>query len=140
MHHGAVERNVHQVGFRSAAFPQDRLEEEELGGGVHGMALAFWAVDALRAAGLEPGEPFPEDYGWMLAIAGPGRVSVTCSAVPSSVDEHVVVVEDAPRRFRKPDPEAAALVDRAVAALAAALGAHPDVAEAAWAQGGPAGR
>lgn len=136
MHHGAVERNVHQVTLRSEAFPIDPLEEDELGG-VHGMALAFWVAEALAAAGIETGEPFPEDYGWMVGVEGPGRVSVTCSAIPLTVDEHGIVVEDAPRRFRKADPDAAALVQRTVAALAAALAAHPAVHEVTWTQGGP---
>ncbi len=138
MHHGAVERNVHQVGFRSSAFPRDPLEDDELGG-VHGMALAFWAAEALVAAGLEVGEPFPEDHGWMLDVRGPGRVVVTCSAIPLTVDEHGIVVEDVPRRFRKADPAGAELVARTVAVLAAALDAHPDITEVAWVQGGLAG-
>lgn len=136
MHHGGVERNVHQVTFRSTAFPDDP-HEAELDGGVHGMALAFWLADVLVGAGMRAGDPFPEDYGWMLAVPGPGRVSITCSAVSGTVDEHVVVVEDAPRRIRKPDPDAAALVARTVEVIAAALAAHPDVHDVTWVQGGP---
>ena len=132
-----MERNVHQVTFRSVAFPQDRHEADELGGGVHGMALAFWAADELVAAGLRVGDPFPEDYGWMVPITGPGRVHLTCSAVPLAVDEHGIVVEDAPRRFRRPDAGAAALVARTVEALERALADHPDVHDVTWVQGGP---
>lgn len=127
---------MHQVAFRSSAFPPDPTEAE-LGDGPHGMALAFWASDQLSAAGLDPGEPVPEDWGWLVDVRGPGRVVVACGAVDVGAEEFSVTVEDAPRRFRRPDPDAPALVARTVAALDAALRGHPDVSGLTWEQGGP---
>lgn len=130
---------MHQVGFRSSAFPLDPTEAER-GDGPHGMALAFWVVERLEAAGLEPGEPVPEDWGWLLDVRGPGRVVVGCGAVDAAADEFSVTVEDAPRWLRRPDPEAPALVARVVAVLDGALRSDPAVADVAWEQGGPPGR
>lgn len=127
---------MHQATFRSAAFPPDPTEAE-LGDGPHGMALAFWAEAALREAGLQPGEPVPEDFGWLVDVRGPGRVVIACGAVEPEGEDFVLTVEDVPRRLRRPDPDARALVARAVAALDAALRADPTITELAWAQGGP---
>lgn len=134
MHHGAVERNVHQVSFRSSAFPPDPLEGEDDAPG--GTALAFWIAEILEANGLHPGEPVPEDYGWMVDVPGPGRVVVTANQTEPP-DHYAIVVEDVPRRLRKPDPDAPALVARVVAALGVGLGVHPQVADVSWDQGGP---
>jgi hypothetical protein len=131
-----MERTVHQVAFRSGAFPPDPTEAE-LDGGPHGMALASWVAERLRDAGIEAGEPFPEDFGWMLEVRGAGRVVISCGATEAGADDFVIAIEDVPRRFRKSDPAGAALAQRAVDAVAAALTAHPDVADATWEQGGP---
>jgi hypothetical protein len=131
-----MERSVHQVAFRSAAFPPDPTEAEQ-GDGPHGMALAFWLAEQLRSAGLDVGDPFPEDFGWMFDVRGPGRVVVSCGATEAGVDDLVVTIEDVPRRFRKPDPDGAALAQRAADVVAAALAAHPEVADVTWPQGGP---
>jgi hypothetical protein len=131
-----MERTVHQVGFRSSAFPPDPTEAE-LGGGPHGMALAYWIEERLRSAGIEPGEPVPEDFGWLVDVHGPGRVVVSCGATDEGALDFVVTVEDVPRRLRRPDPEAPALVARVVEALDGALRADPAVADVAWEQGGP---
>lgn len=126
---------MHQVAFRSSAFPPDPSEQDS---GVGGTSLAFWVAEVLAAAGIETGEPFPEDYGWMVGVHGPGRVVVTCAPTTAELDEWSVVVEDVPRRFRKPDPAAGALVARTVQAVHAAIASHPGVTEATWLQGGPA--
>lgn len=131
-----VSRLVHQVELRSSAFAPDPTERET---GVGGMALAFWLAEVLAAAGLDVGEPFPEDYGWMLDVRGPGRVVVTCGAIDADGTAWSVVIEDVPRRLRKADPDAAGLVARAMDAVAAALTAHPGVASATWEVGGPSG-
>lgn len=127
---------MHQATFRSSGFPPDETEAE-LDGGPHGMALAFWVEERLRAAGIDVGEPFPEDFGWLVELRGPGRVVVACGATEAGAEDFVLTVEDLPRRFRKQDPDAAALAQRAVEALASALAAHPDVTDLAWLQGGP---
>lgn len=133
----AMEGSTHQASFRSSSFPPTP-EEAELGDEVvHGLALAAWAAGELRAVGLEAGEPFAEDHGATFAVPGPGRVAVTCSAVEPGADEHVLVVEDVPRRFRKGEPGGPELAQRAADALGAALAARTDVAELTWVQGGP---
>jgi hypothetical protein len=131
-----MERSTHQASFRSTAFPPTP-EEAELGDDVvHGLALATWAASELRAAGIEAGEPFSEDHGAMVSVPGPGRVAITCSAVEPGADEHVLVVEDVPRRFRTGEPGGPELAQRAAEVVGAALAAHPDVTELTWVQGG----
>lgn len=134
---GAMERSTHQASFRSGSFVPTAEEAEHGDEVVHGLALARWAASELQAAGIEAGEPFAEDHGAMLAVPGPGRVVVTCGAVEPGADEHVLVVEDVPRRFRKGEPGGPELAQRAADALGAALAAHPDVTDLTWVQGGP---
>jgi hypothetical protein len=117
---GAVKRTVHQADLPTSTF-------------AHSGELAEWARTVLAGAGLDPGEVVDEDWGAMVAVAGPGRVVVACTLHDDGPGgAATITVEDAPRRFRAADPGAAGVVASAVAALAAAL-----PTDATWSQGGP---
>jgi hypothetical protein len=56
------------VEFRSDRFPAYDGEERELNPGLWGKRLAEYLQQALHVEGFETGEPFAEDWGWVVPI------------------------------------------------------------------------
>lgn len=56
------------VEFRSALFPPYDGEEAEVNPGSYGKRLAEFLRRGLTGRGFEAGEPFAEDWGWVVPI------------------------------------------------------------------------
>lgn len=61
--------------FMTAAFVDDETSRaERVNEAIGGYALAKWLSSALRAEGLEAGEPWVEDHGWDFDVRAGERV------------------------------------------------------------------
>jgi len=56
------------VEFRAPRFLTSDADDQALNPGVRGKALASFLYDALRSAGIETGEPYAEDWGWVVPV------------------------------------------------------------------------
>lgn len=57
------------VEFRSALFPAETGEEEQINPGRFGKRLAEFVADRLRQDGFTVVEPYAEDWGWAVEVA-----------------------------------------------------------------------
>jgi hypothetical protein len=81
------------VEFRSGRFPAYEGEGEEVNSGRWGKRLAEFLRDGLHREGFAAGEPFREDWGWMLKIANPRfGLSIACGNYDEYQDGYLCVL------------------------------------------------
>lgn len=68
------------LSFESNAFPVIEGEDEETNPGIFGRSLAEWLSSQLERRGVATSAVIPEDFGWCVPIAGPGKLYVACSS------------------------------------------------------------
>ena len=82
------------VEFRSDRFPPYEGEEEKVNPGLWGQRLAEFLRDRLRAEGFEAGEPFAEDWGWVVPIANWGfSLRIGCGHYQEYPDGYLCFIE-----------------------------------------------
>ncbi len=99
------------VEFRSDRFPAYDHEEAQINLGLWGKRLAEFLRDALRPEGFDTGEPFAEDWGWVVPVANEHfRLWIGCGHYQEYPDGYLCFIEPhAPavrRFFRKIDTRA----------------------------------
>jgi hypothetical protein len=99
------------VEFRSDRFPAYDGEENQINPGRWGKRLAEFLRDTLRLEGFETGEPFAEDWGWVVPVANEHfRLSIDCGRYEEYPDGYACFIEPhtpVVRRFlRKVDTRA----------------------------------
>lgn len=127
--------------FVSDAFPPYPGEDDEINPGIWGKRLAEYLCAELPAQGISPGEPFTEDWGWVIPVANERfRMSIGCSnQLEPDGNRFLCLIEPSKPEIRKgffkkldtrPD------IDRVASALQSILSAHPGIRELRWADEG----
>lgn len=124
-----------RVEFRSDLFPPEPGEEEQVNPGLYGKRLGDFLVAGLRRAGFECGEPFPEDWGWLIDVRNDAfPLWIGCGHQYGPADEFLCFIEPHKpmirRFFRKIDTRSA--VESLQRALADVLAAEPRIVEVRW--------
>ena len=135
-----MERIRHLVQFDSEAFlrgtgPDDR----------GALPLASWVATQLHRAGIDAGSlaqsshHVDEDHfgGYELTVPARPPIHLFCGTLEHDLHEHHIEVWCSRRGLQRPNEGSAALAQRVVDALHAALAAHPDVHRLHWDRGGP---
>ena len=90
------------VEFRSDRFPPYENEEEKVNPGLWGQRLAEFLRDRLRTEGIDTGEPFSEDWGWVLPIANQEfRLWIGCANYQEYPDGYLCFIEPHQPYIRK---------------------------------------
>jgi len=125
------------VEFRSDQFPPYDLEDlsDTINKGVFGKRLAEFLADGLKGRGFEPGEPYDQDWGWVVPIKNVGfPLWIGCGNYYEYEDGFLCFIEPHKpvirRWFRKIDTTArvGALRD----AMDKLLSANPGVRNKRW--------
>ncbi|MDX2155612.1 MAG: hypothetical protein SFW09_03795 [Hyphomicrobiaceae bacterium] len=75
--------------FMTKAFADSpEAVEQRVNAEIGGHALAVWLSGALRAGGLEAGEPWVEDHGWDFDIQDGKRVYLCVCTIEDSDSDH----------------------------------------------------
>ncbi len=123
------------VEFRSTAFPPYDGESEAINSGRFGKRLAEYLSTQLRNRGEEVGEPFTEDWGWVLPIQNAGfNLWVGVGNYEEYADGFLCFIEPHTEYVRKlwkkiPTRERIETLQRHIAD---ALKAHPDIRDVKW--------
>ncbi len=128
------------VEFVSDAFPAEPGEEEEINPGRWGRRLADMLVAELPKHGVKTGEPYAEDWGWVVDVRNESfPMFVGCGNLDGEEgDNHYLCFIDPSKPevrkglFKK--VSTVADVERVASALDAVLRAHPGIREVRWSE------
>lgn len=124
------------VEFRSDRFPAYPGEETEVNPGIWGKRLAEFLSSGLKDYGIATGEPFAEDWGWVIPIQNESfPLWIGCANYQDCEDGYLCFVEPHTpfvRRglFKKIATES--IVSEVTAALDSLLVADPSVRDIRW--------
>jgi hypothetical protein len=82
------------VEFRSEQFPPYPGEEEEINPGLWGRRLAEYLREKLLAQNVEAGEPFAEDWGYVVPLPNrPFKMWLGCGHQSGEDDSFLIFIE-----------------------------------------------
>ena len=127
------------VAFRSAQFPPNEGEEDQINPGIWGQRLADYLATKLAAHGIVTEAPVAEDWGWYLPVPNEGfPLGVCCGHQDGEADEFICFTEPntpiVKKLFRKID--ATPQLTRLTTALREILAADPAIRDVAWSESG----
>lgn len=124
------------VEFRSAKFPPYPGEEEGINPDLWGKRLAEYLRDELAARGIETGEIFAEDWGWVVPLRHEAfPMWIGCGHYQEYDDGYLVIIEPSKPTVRKAffkKIDTTADVARVADALNAILNADPEIRAVRW--------
>lgn len=125
------------VQIRSSKFPSYDTDEDggECNPGIWGKRLAVYLREQLHMRGVKAGEPFAEDWGFVIPIEHESfELWLGCANDPELDEGYLVFVQPSTptvRRLFKPI-DTTADVGRVVSALDEVFAADPDIRDVKW--------
>jgi hypothetical protein len=123
------------VEFRSAAFPAQPGEDQEINPGRWGRLLAAYLRSELTRRGLPGGPPYAEDWGWAIPLDNEAfPLWVGCGNYEEHLDGFLCFIEPRKpyvRRFLS-RVDTTQRVEEVAVALEASLREHSDVRDLRW--------
>lgn len=123
------------VEFRSDRFPPYPEEDELVNPGIYGKRLAEFLSAGLRSHGIATGEPFTEDWGWIVPIENKAySLWIGCANYAEYDDGFLCFVQPSKpfvwRWFRK--IATAPQVEPLTKAMASLLSSDPAIRDIRW--------
>ena len=124
------------VEFRSTKFQPYPGEEAEVNPGLWGKRLAQYLLQNLNERGIETGEIYSEDWGWVVPVPhAPFPMWVGCGHYQENEDGFLVFLEPSKPTVRKgwfKKVDTTAEVARVAEAIDAILTSNPDIRDVRW--------